>query len=404
MNQRQSVCWSSTCAFFACVAAIFLTNACSGESDTESTPGVSKSEILIGSSCPLTGHAEFLGTQYTRGSLALFKKVNREGGVHGREIRLISLDDGYDPPRTVVNTKKLIEVDKVFMLMNYVGTPTSVKVIAIVHEATIPAFGFLTGAEKLRTPLKPFMFHVRSSYYAETEAAVSYFVDHVGLDKIAVMYQDDAFGQAVLRGVQLALSRRGKEIVSTGTYTRGTMDVERALDAIAPSSPQAVIMVGTSAALARFSKLSHERGFKPYFHTVSFVGSEAFARELIDVQKIEKAEYEKLIVTQVVPSPYSVELTAVAEYRKLAELYYPDDSPNYVALEGYINAKVLVDALRKAGPNLTRSQLLQTLEDASGFDPGIGANVGYSSRDHKGLKRVFLSRLSKDGQFRTFEL
>ena len=374
-----------------------------GERQSEGpTPGVTETEILLGSSSALEGHASFLGTQYTRGSQAYFDEVNAAGGIHGRQVRLVALDDGYDPPRTVANTKRLIEVDRVFMLFGYVGTPTSVRVIEDVHEAATPAFGFFTGAEALRTPFRPQMFHVRASYYAEAEGAVSYFVDRLGLRNLAVMYQDDAFGHAVLTGIQLALHRREMGLSSIGTYERGTMAVDRAAATIASSNAEAVLMVGTYAPLARFVKLSHERGFEPYFHTVSFVGSEAFARELRDVQEVDSAQYERIIVTQVVPSPLADGLEAVTEYRRLAEKHYPEDPLNYVALEGFVNARVLVEILRRAGPDLTRAKLIQTIEDLRDFDAGIGQTVGYGRVDHKGLDAVFYSRLQEDGTFRTF--
>jgi len=385
-----------------CLLLIVL-GSCASEPPAAPTPGVTDTEIVLGSSCALGGHASFLGTQYTRGSQAYFEEVNAAGGVHGRQLRLVTLDDGYDPPRTVANTKRLIEDQQVFMLFDYVGTPTSVEIIDIVHEAGVPAFGFFTGAEGLRTPFRPQMFHVRASYYAEAEGAVSYFVDGLGLRNVAVMYQDDAFGRAVLSGVQLALRRREMEILSAGTYERGTMAVERALDTIAASGAEAVVMVGTYGPLARFIKLAHDSNFRPYFHTVSFVGSEAFARELRDVQQLDRAQYERIIVTQVVPSPAAVELPAVADYRRLAAEHYPDDPPNYVALEGFINARILVEALRRAGPILTRAGLVEALEGPVPYDPGIGSEVSYGALDHKGLEEIFLSRLGEDGAFGIFE-
>ena len=214
--------------------------------------------------------------------MAWFKEVNAAGGHSWPENPLDqSYDDAYDPPMTVANTEKLIHDDEVFMLFNFVGTPTSVKIIDIVHENAVPAFGFFTGAEALRTPFRQYMFHVRASYYSEAEGAVSYFVDKLGHEKIAVLYQDDAFGKAVLTGVQLALHRRDMEIVAAETFIRGTMDVQRAVETIKESGAESVIMVGTYSPLAWFIKQCQEDDFKPYFHTVSFVGSEAFGREIL---------------------------------------------------------------------------------------------------------------------------
>lgn len=369
---------------------------------TGETQGVSDDEIVIGSSAALSGQASFLGTQTIHGSLAYINEVNSKGGVHGRKIRLISYDDRYEPSETVTNTQRLINQDKVFALFDYVGTPTSLEVIDIVHKLGIPLLGLFTGAEDLRVPYRPYIFNVRDSYYIEAEGAVTYFVDKLGLKKIAVMYQKDSFGLAVLSGVQLALKRRNMEPVETAVYARGSMDVAPAMEAIRASGAEAVIMVGTYAPLAKFIKLSNDAGFKPYFHTVSFVGSEAFVKEIIETQRISPEQYDKIIVTQVVPSPYSEDLPGVKEYRELAKKYYPNDKPNFVALEGFINAKILVKALEDAGRNLTKQRFIGALESMYNFDVGIGKEVSYSRLNHQGLKGIYYSKPTKEGIFITF--
>ena len=364
--------------------------------------GVLKDEILLGNSSATTGHAGFLGTQYLRGHDLVFSEVNRRGGIHGRRIRVVAYDDQYDPPRTVANTRKLIEEDQVFMLFGYVGTPTSVKVVDLVHEAEIPAFGFFTGAEALRTPFRPRMFHVRASYYAEAEAAVAYFIDHLGLERLAVVYQDDAFGYAVLGGVQLALQRRDREVTATATIVRGSTEVQEAVETIQASAADAVIMVGTYTPLAGLVRLCHDRGYHPYFDTVSFVGSEAYARELIDVQEIDRDQFDRIIVTQVVPSPLAEDYEAVVDFRQAYVQAYPDEAPNYVALEGFVNARVLVHALEAAGPQPTRKTLVEALETLKEFDTGVGQLISYGPNDRKGLGQVYYSKLDPEGTFRTF--
>lgn len=368
----------------------------------EIVPGVNGEEIIIGSSSALGGHASFLGTQTIHGSMSYINEINENGGIYGRKIRLITYDDKYDPPKTVANTQRLISQDKVFVLFDYVGTPTSVKIIDIVHKAKVPAVGFFTGAEALRTPYRPYMFHIRDSYYAEAEGAVSYFCDKLDLKKIAVMYQEDAFGLAVLSGVQLALERRNLETITTATYIRGTMDVEDALISIKASGADAVVMVGTYSPLAKFIKISHDAGFHPYFHTVSFVGSRAFGKELIETQKIDPSEYEKIIVTQVVPSPFNEEFEGVGEYLALLGKYYPNDEPNYVSLEGFMNAKVLVKAFVDAGKNLTRESFINSIENIRNYDLGIGKAVSYDVLDHKGLEGIYYSKITKEGRFVIF--
>lgn len=376
---------------------------CGGDDpDAGITTGVTADEILIGSSAALSGHASFLGTQYLRGSRACIAEINARGGIHGRRIRLLSYDDAYDPPRTVANTMKLITDDEVFMLFDYVGTPTSVRVVDAIHEHRIPTLGFFTGAEPLRTPFRAQMFHLRASYYAEVEAAVKFFAQTLGKTKIAIMYQDDAFGLAVLAGAQFAARRQNLRLVATDTYARGSLELDPAVATMKASGAEAILLVGTYAPLARFIKLCHEAGTRPYFHTVSFVGSEAFGREL-ERQAVELSEYERILVTQVVPSPLADDHPAVRAYRAAAQEHFPDDEPNYVALEGYLNARLLEAALERAGRGLTRQRLISALEALKGLDLGIGKRVTFGALDHQGLEDVYFSRLHKDGTFRIFQ-
>lgn len=357
------------------------------------TNGITDSEILIGSSSALTGHAGFLGTQYIHGSLAYINEINEQGGVHGRKIRLITYDDQYDPAKTVAYTQKLVLEDKVFILFDYVGTPTSVKIISMVDEANIPLLGLFTGAEELRDPFRPNIFNVRASYYQETEAAVDFFIQKLGFNKIAVFYQDDAFGLAGLRGVEIALNKHNLKPVVTGTYIRGTEDVDNALKTIENSHPEAIVMIGTYTPLAKFVKLYQDKGHGPYFYSVSFVGADAFALEL---SKRDISASDRIIVTEVVPDPYeksAVYLAAVRNYRQLSAKYFPGDEPNYVGLEGYINALVLVKVLNDAGRELDREKFIRTIEALKDYSVGIGIPAVYGPEDHQAFDRVYFSRL-----------
>lgn len=370
--------------------------------DTINTNGITDTEILIGSSSALTGHASFLGTQYIHGSMAYINEINANGGVHGRKIKLITYDDQYDPAKTVANTQKLIMEDKVFILFDYVGTPTSIKIIDMADEAKVPVLGLFTGAEELRTPNRPYIFNVRASYYQETEAAVDYFVKKFGFKKIAVFYQDDAFGLAGLRGVEIALNKYELKPVATGTFVRGTEEVDNALQTIKSANPEAIVMIGTYTPLAKFVKRYKEHGQDPYFHTVSFVGADAFALELSG-NSINTSD--KIIVTEVVPDPYetsAIYLKAVSDYRHLNAKYFPDDKPNYVGLEGYINAVVLVKALDEAGRELNRDKFIKTIESLNDYAVGIGVPVNYGPGDHQAFDKIDFSRLN-NGRFLLFE-
>lgn len=363
-------------------------------------PGIDANEIRIGSAAALSGHASFLGTQLVHGSEAWFREVNARGGVNGRRIRLIVADDRYDPVQTTAATQRLLVDDDVFALFDYVGTPTSTRALPLFNRARVPVVGLFTGAESLRTPPSPWVFHVRDSYYAEAEAAVALFVDQIKARRVGVLYQQDAFGQAVLAGVQLALRRRSMQPAAAEGFVRGTLAVEGACEALKRAGAEAVVLVGTYAPLAKAIKVSHDAGFSPWFHTVSFVGSEAFAHELTATQKIDPSRYKRVIVTQVVPSPTAEDLPGVREYRILSAKYFPTDPPNYVALEGFINAKVLTAALERAGAAPDRDSLVRALEQTHDLDVGIGRPISFAATDHVGLEGVFYSRLAPDGVFR----
>ncbi len=370
--------------------------------DQSNTNGVTDSEILIGSSSALTGHTGFLGAQYIHGSLTLINDINAGGGIHGRKIRLIAYDDRYDPATTVANTQKLILEDKVFILFDYVGTPTGVRIIDMIEEAKVPLLGLFTGAEEFRTPFRPYIFNVRASYYHETGGAVDYFVNKYGFRKIAVFYQDDAFGLSGLKGVEIALNKYGLKPVATGTYVRGTEDVESALETIRKSNPEAIVMIGTYTPLAKFVKIYKEMGYDPYFHSVSFVGADAFAAELSGYG-INTSE--KIIVTQVVPDPYetsAIYLKIVNNYRHLTAKYFPEDTPNYVGLEGYVNAEILVKVLNDSGRELSREKFIKTIESMKYYSAGIGIPVTYGTDDHQAFDRVYLSSLN-NRRFLLFE-
>jgi len=344
-------------------------------------------EILVGSSLALTGHASFLGTQTLHGALSYVGAVNEAGGVHGRNIRVIAYDDGYDPPRCLENTQRLIAVDRVFALFCYVGTPTSVKIMPLVQEARIPLVGLFTGAQILRNPFQRYIINIRASYHQETGAVVRELVESLNIKKIAVFYQYDDYGFDGLTGTQIALKRYGIEPVATGHYRRGSLEIEDALSHISRSGAEAVIMIGTYEPCAAFIRLARSEHFNPIFHCVSFVGPEELAKRL-------GAAGDGVIITQVVPPPSAILLLPAAEeYSRLLERFYPEDKPNYVGFEGFLNAKILVEGLRRAGPIPDREKFIDAIETIQNFSLGIGNPVSFGPHDHQGLEKVYFTQI-----------
>ena len=351
--------------------------------------GVSPTRILLGQSVALTGPAAQLGIQMRNGLMAYFDMVNEKGGVNGRKIELITLDDGYEPARTVPNTKKLIEENKVFALIGYVGTPTSVPAIPVFTEAKVPFFGPFTGAEALRQPFNRYIFHVRASYYDETEKIVEQVLS-TGGRSIAVFYQDDAYGQAGLKGTQLAMDKRGLKIATLGTVERNTVKVEDAVKKISAAKPDAVVMISAYTSCAEFIRQMKKAGSTSTFYNVSFVGSKALADALGN-------DGVGTAISQVVPFPWGTATPVVKEYQALSAKAGNKDY-NFTAIEGFLVAKVFVEGLRRAGRDLTREKFIEAVEKMQDVDVG-GFYVSYSPTNHAGSKYVDLTIIARDGKF-----
>jgi branched-chain amino acid transport system substrate-binding protein len=353
-------------------------------------PGITDTEVVMGSCAALEGPASFLGTQTVLGARAYLNSVNDQGGVHGRKIRLVSRNDGYEPDKAIACVNQLIQADKVFAMGFFVGTPTGAKVVAMAEAHKVPAVGFFTGAEILRVPVRRNVIHVRASYYDEARAQVDNLVGTLGMSRVAVFYQEDAFGIAVLEGVKIALKRHNLAPVALGTFPRNTMDVAKGLAQIKPANPEAVVMVGTYAPLAEFVKRARADKWKSVFLTVSFVGTEAFA-------KAAGKDGDGVIITQVVPPPSRQDLPAVVQYQAALKKYLPEASPNFVSLEGFVNAKVLVEGLKLAGRDLSRDKLVTAIEGIRDLDLGVGMKASYSSSRHHAFDLVYVTVL-RDGE------
>lgn len=367
------------------------------EAEDGKTPGVTDDMITLGSSLTLSGHAGYLGTQTLQGARAYIRYINKQGGVHGRRISIEAEDDSYDPPQCLANTQRFIIDKDVFALFCYVGTPTTIKALPLVEDARIPLIGMFTGANALRQPPNRYVINIRASYYQETMAAVRHMVEDLGLTKIAVFYQYDAYGFDGLIGTELALKKFELEPVARGSYIRGTLDVQDGLDRIRKSGAEAVVMIGTYGACARFINLSEEESYNPIFYTVSFVGAEELA------WRVGRASPAHVFMSQVVPPPMESDdkNDSASNYVKLLRRYYPDDTPSFVGLEGFLNAEILVEGLRRAGRDLTREGFIRAIESIKDFKLGPNLTITYGPYDRQGLDAIHFTKLY-DGKFIPF--
>jgi branched-chain amino acid transport system substrate-binding protein len=354
----------------------------------QSTPGVSADRIRLGQAAVFTGPAAQLGIQMRNGIKAYFDEVNEKGGVNGRKLDLVTEDDMYESARAPVASKKLIEEHKVFALLGYVGTPTGVAHLPVVTEAKVPLVGMFTGAEALREPINRYVFHVRASYYDETDKIVEQVVS-TGGKKIAVFYQSDAYGEAGRKGTELALTKRGMKIHSTGTVERNTIKVEEAVKAINASLPDAVVMVSAYTACAEFIRQMKKAGSGAIFYNVSFVGSKALSDAL-------GKDGVGVAISQVVPFPWARSVPVVKDYQAAAKKAGFTDY-NFSAMEGYLTAKVMVEGLKRSGKDLTREKFVDSMEKLEA-DLG-GFHVSYSPKNHAGSRFVDLTIIGQEGKF-----
>lgn len=360
-----------------------------GQASAQGSTGVTANKILLGQSAALTGPAAQLGIQMRNGIKAYLNYVNEKGGVHGRRIELITLDDGYEPSRSAPNTKKLIEEEKVFGLIGYVGTPTTAAAMPILTQLKVPLVGPFTGAEILRVPFNRYIFHVRASYYDETEKIIKQVVS-IGGKNIAVFYQNDSYGQAGLKGVELATQRRDMKISALGTVERNTIDVAAAVKAINAVKPDAVVMISAYTSCAEFIRQMKKAGSTATFYNVSFVGSTALSDALGN-------EGSGVAISQVAPFPWGRAVPVVKEYQRLsAKAGFTDY--NFSAMEGFLAAKVFVEGLRRTGRNLTREAFISAMEKMQSVDLG-GFYIGYSPTNHAGSNFVDLTIIGRDGKF-----
>lgn len=377
-----------------------------------SAPGVTGSEIRIGMSAAFRGVQAGLGTEFYRGAQAYYDEVNARGGVHGRAISVIALDDNYEPNPCIKNTIQLLEKEQVFVLSNYVGTPTLTRALPVIKryaDQGVMLVGNFTGAQPQREP--PYVdqvFNIRASYRQEMMALVDRFWA-LGARSFGVFYQIDAYGRSGTDGVARGLATRGARIAAEATYPRQAKfsdDMTPAVRALQKAGVDVVLCTGAYQGCGAFVRSARDAGFLAPISNLSFVGSDAMLALLVKHGRANGRDYTRALVnSQVVPSYDDTALPGVVEYRALMERHSPvvpeslRDSNytvqrlSFISLEGFVNAKVIVEALRRAGPNPTRALFRQALESLRNFDLGIGALLTFGPERHQGLDSVYFTRV-----------
>jgi len=379
--------------------------------------GVTDQQIVVGMSAPFKGASRSLGIELYRGSMAYLSEVNRTGGVHGRRVVLKAYDDGYQPDQAIKNTLKLMLEDRVFLLFDYVGTPTVTRVLPLLKKYDKLHFRLFfpfTGAQPQREPpYDRLAVNLRASYRQETAGLVDNFVA-IGRSRIAVFYQADAYGRSGWVGVREALASHDLKIVGEATYARGTKyteSLDRQVAMLQEVRPDAIISVGAYAACAAFVRDARKAGLAVPIANVSFVGSESMLELLVAASKADGHDYTvNLVNSQVVPSYENPNVPVVKEYLTLMDKYQPappagladaDYKPlrhSFVSLEGFLNAKLLVEVLRRMGAHPERAKIAETVATIDGFELGMGRPISFAAQRNQGSDAIYYTTV-EDGRF-----
>lgn len=357
-------------------------------------PARAAEEVVVAQIAPLSGVLATTGAQMVLGGKVYFDAVNERGGVHGAKIKHLVFDDGYKIDETVRITKELTAKPEVVALFGLAGTANVGKLLSdrILERGGMPLVAPYTGGEPLRTPFNPWIFHVRAGYVDEAEQMVRQLTT-LGITRVAILYQDDAFGQSGRDGVQAALQRRGHELVAQATYDRLKPEVDGAVQKILVAQAQAVIMIAVNKPAALFVKKYRQAGGGGQLFNISVVDP----AELVKFGGIDNVR--GLGISQVVPYPYQPSLPVVREFHEAMKKYAPDQAVNYTNFEEFLGAKVLVEGLRRAGPKPTRKKLLDALASLIDHDLG-GIRVSYGSSNRVGSRYVEVTVIGGDGKLR----
>jgi ABC-type branched-subunit amino acid transport system substrate-binding protein len=380
---------------------IFLLPCFAGKAESQEIPCLNNS-LVFGMSTVLSGPAAHLGINMRNGVLAAMKEINLQGGIKGKSLCLVVLDDGYEPEKTVSNMHRLINQEHVLAIIGNVGTPTAIAAVPIANRSNVLFFGAFTGAGILRKiPPDRYIVNYRASYAEETAAMVQALISNGRLKphEIAFFTQRDAYGDSGFVGGLTALKKNGlkdETKITHGRYERNSLAVENGLADIllADPEPKAVIIVGTYAPTARFITLARVYGLKSLFLNVSFVGTSPLAHAL-------GPDENGVIVTQVVP-PLEAPLPVVKDFHRAMRLFNPSISSTFGALEGYISTRILILALSRIEGEISRKNIINALNGLEEFDLGLGIILKISQTEHQASHQIWPTIIRK-GEIHSFD-
>ena len=387
---KQGYCRRAAFALRRCLA-MGLVSACATvaiSSSAFAAEGVTPNSVTFVQTADVKGSRAPLVKELNAGTLAYLTHVNEHGGVHGRQVILATEDDGYAVERTARIVAERIQRDDVFGFMSLIGTANAAAALPLINAAKVPLIAPLSGAAQLRSPQTRNVFHIRASYEQEVEKMVQHVVT-LGITQVAIFYDDDAFGQDVLKGAEEALARRNLKPAARGKVARGTTDVADAVNAIATARPQVVICGSFGKSLVEFVTRMKGTGVRPTYYALSFFTAGASIKQL-------GQDARGIAVTQVMPKPSAVGLPLVREFQDLMRKYSPGEPLTSFSLEGFVTAKVIVEGLRRSGPNLTRTRFIDAMESLRDVDLGA-LQLSYSPTNHSGLKFVAITVVDDRG-------
>jgi len=346
--------------------------------------------LKICQSTALTGPLGDLGSAMHQGARAAFAVVNARGGVHGRKVELEALDDGYEIPRARANVDKFLADKDCFALFNCMGTPMVEAMLPKVLESGMPFFAPFTGGQLSRVPGARNVFNIRASYAEEAEKAVQHLAT-IGIRRISVVYQNNTFGKEVFAGAQMAMERAKLPNAVTATVENDASDAGNAARKLAENNPEAVLV-----GLAGKPALEFVRAFRPLrqgvsIYALSVLGTSANIKAL-------GAHATGMAISQVVPLPTNVITPVVRDFQQALKALDTPVEPSHLALEGYINARVFIDALQRAGKNPTRAAFIDATWSLKKIDLG-GFDINASTPERNASRFVELTLVGRDGRF-----